>query len=100
MKLPPDQRRNSIISGLAVLLLRGVLLWVVVPISALIWPVVATHLRRRHVTFGQYLGWVDLNLIACLQRTILRPLVRAPSGWVPVSEMPHVMHRLRGIDPA
>ena len=94
------QRRNSVIGGLAVLLVRGVLLWVVVPVAALAWPIVALRLRRRGVTFGRYLGWVDLNLIACLQRTILRPLVREPADWVPAREMPQVTHRLRAVDPA
>jgi len=93
------QRRNSIVGSLAVLLVRGVLLWVVVPLAAIAWPFVALRLRRRGATFGRYLGWVDLNLIAGLQRTILRPLVRAPSNWVPAREMPQVTHRLRATDP-
>jgi hypothetical protein len=94
-----EERRNSIIGGLAVLLIRGVLLWVVVPAATLVWPIVALRFRRRGVTFGRYLGWVDLNLIACLQRTMLRPLVRAPSDWVPAGQMPQVTHRLGATDP-
>lgn len=97
---PPTERRNSVIGGLVVLLLRGILLWVVIPIAALTWVIVGLRLRRRGVRFAQYLGWVDLNLIAVLQRTVARPLVRYPTDRVPAKSMPQVTHRLRAIDPA
>jgi hypothetical protein len=90
---------NSVVGGLAVLVVRGILLWLVVPVAAVVWPVAVLFLRRRGITFGRFLGWVDLNLIACLQRTILRPLVRTPLAWVPARDMAEVTHRLRGIDP-
>jgi hypothetical protein len=96
----PVIRRNSILGGFVLLLIRGILLWVVVPVATCVWLVVALRLRRRGVTLGRFLGWIDLNLVACLQRTILRPLFRAPRDWVPVDEMPKVTHRLRASDPA
>ena len=65
-------------AGVAVLLVRGVLLWVVVPLAVASWLLLAIVLRRRGVTLGKFLGWVDLNLVAFLGRTILRPIVRAP----------------------
>jgi hypothetical protein len=95
-----EQRRNSVMGGIVVLLIRGGLLWVVIPVGAVVWPFVALRLRRRDVTFGRYLGWLDLNLIACVQRMILRPLVRAPADWVPARDMARVTHRLRAVDPA
>lgn len=94
----PD-RLNSAVGGLLVLFARGLLLWVVVPVAACGWVFVASRLRQRGVTFGQFLGWVDLNLIATLQRTIFRPFVRQPAERVPVVEMHRVTHRLRVIDP-
>jgi hypothetical protein len=41
------QRNNSVVGGNAVLLVRGLLLWVVVPMAAIVWPVAALSLRRR-----------------------------------------------------
>lgn len=92
-------RRNSVVGGLAVLMVRGVLVWIVVPAAALAWILIGFRLRRRGVGFSQYLGWVDVNLIALLQRTVLRPLVRSPLAHVPAREMPTVAHRLRAVDP-
>jgi hypothetical protein len=84
----------------ALLLVRGILLWIVVPLAFVCWLLLAIPLHRRGVTFGKFLGWVDLNLVAFLGRTILRPIVRTPLNWVPASEMPEVKHRLRSHDPA
>lgn len=92
--------RNSILGGLLVLFLRGILLWIVVPIAACAWVFIAIRLRRRRFTFGQYLGWIDVNLIALLQRTICRPLVRALAPYVPPGKMDSVTHRLMIADPA
>ena len=72
-------RRTSALAGLTLLAVRGVLLWVVVPVATLCWLPASFWLRRRGVHFGQYLGWLDINLVACLERTALRPLFLAPS---------------------
>lgn len=93
------RERNSVVGGLLVLFARGVLLWVVVPIASLVWVLVAIRLRRRGVTFGQYLGWVDVNLVAFLQRTLFRPVVRSRTPFVPPLEIPSVSHRLHPLDP-
>jgi hypothetical protein len=96
---PTDPRRNSAIGGFALLLIRGVLLWLVVPLATLSWLVVRVGGRARAITLGQFLGWMDVNLIACIQRTIVRPLVRFPVDRVPASDMRQVTHRLCAIDP-
>jgi hypothetical protein len=61
----PAPQRNSIAGGLVVLVLRGLLLWLVVPIAVIAWPVVRARQRKSGVSLGQYLGWIDLNLVAC-----------------------------------
>jgi hypothetical protein len=61
------------------------------PVAVLAWD----ELAESKLTHYRFLGWVDLNMIACLQRSILRPLVRAPLDWVLVRDMPQVTHRLR-----
>jgi hypothetical protein len=93
-----EPRRNSIAGGLAVLFIRGVLLWVIVPFATCGWLIVWVGRRGRLVRLGQFLGWIDLNLIACIQRTVIRPLVRWPVDWVPASAMRQITHRLRVID--
>lgn len=93
-----DAKRVSIVAGLALLCLRGALLWVVIPLAALAWLPVSVRLRRRGVKLGQFLGWVDLNLVALLERTILRPLLRPPVQWTPTRAMPEVTHRVGALD--
>ncbi len=51
------------------------------------------------MTFGQFLGWVDLNFIAALQRSLLRPLFRRNLPWTPVRGMRDVTHRVKWTDP-
>lgn len=96
----PATQRNSIVGGLLVLVLRGVSLWLVVPIAVLAWPVVRARQRKSCVSLGQYLGWIDLNLIACLQRLATPMLVRHPIAWTPGADLSTVTHRLRATDPA
>ncbi|HEY2640706.1 MAG TPA: hypothetical protein VGI66_12590 [Streptosporangiaceae bacterium] len=92
--------RNPFIAGLLLLLVRGVLLWAVIPVAMCLWPFAYPGLRKHGVRFGEFLGWVDLNLMASLSQIVLRPLFRDPLPWVAWREMPHVTHRVRWIDPA
>ena len=78
--------------------MRGVLLWVVIPLAFCAWIPAAFWLRPRGIGFGQFLGWADLNLVALLGRVILRPLFHSPPPWVPAREMPQVTHRVTALD--
>ncbi len=50
-------------------------------------------------SLGQFLGWVDLNLVAFLQRGVFGWLIRVPSvGFVPWREIPEVSHRVSSND--
>ena len=100
MTTETDDRPNGWLGGLLVLLTRGFLLWLEVPVAVLAWVFVGPLLRRRDVRFGQFLGWLDLNVAVALQRGPFRPLVRRPAAFVPVREMPSVTHRVRFTDPA
>lgn len=81
---------------LLILLVRGVLLWIVVPIS-IAWWLVATPIDavtgRRHVRLAQTIGWADLNLIALLTLGRMTPFV----SW---SQASKVEHRVSLVDPA
>lgn len=92
--------RLPLLTGLIILLVRGVLLWLVVPLAFLFWLIGWLHWHRRRVSLGKMLGWADVNLIAVIQRSLLRPLVRYPLARTPLAELPTVTHRIRTIDPA
>ena len=96
----PATQRNSIAGGLLVVVLRGLFLWLVVPIAVLAWSVVRARQRTSGVSLGQYLGWIDLNLIAGLQRLATPMLIRHPIAWTPRADLATVTHRLRATDPA
>jgi len=81
---------------LLLLFARGILLWIVVPLSAVWWlltmPVRQVR-RKAHVSLAQTIGWADLNLIAALTLGRAARFV----GWSRASE---VQHRVSWIDPA
>jgi hypothetical protein len=84
------------------LVVRGLLLWIVLPVAALAWFVRLPYalLRRRRVSIGQTLGWADLNLIACLEASLLRPIMRERSSFVRWHDAASVSHRPSLLDPA
>jgi hypothetical protein len=88
------------IGGLVLLTVRGLLLWVLVPLGVLVWPFVVVLSRKRRVRLGQFLGWLDLNLTSALQRTVVRPFFDAPIPWTPFDEVAGLTHRIRLLDPA
>jgi hypothetical protein len=92
------QKQNPALAWFVLLMIRGTLLWIVIPLAVCAWAPAAPWLSRRGVRLGHFLGWVDLNLIAFLTRIILRPLFRAPTPWVPASAMEQVTHRVSELD--
>jgi hypothetical protein len=89
----------SFVGGLMVLFLHGFLVWIVIPAAILAWLPAWFWLRRRGASLGQFLGWADLNRMAGLERTILRPLFPAPLPGVPARSMADVTHRVDPLDP-
>ena len=96
---PPRQPRLSFVTGLLLLLVRGVLLWLVVPVAAISWLLLWPVMKRRDVSLGSFIGWADLNLMAALERGLFGPFVKEPLGWTPWREMRDVTHRVRFGDP-
>jgi hypothetical protein len=88
--------------GLLLFFTRGLLLWVVVPFAMLVGLAMKPYRRLvgRPVQIRQVIGWADLNLIAALQRSVVRPLVADPAPFVPWSALDEVVHRVRLGDPA
>ena len=90
-----SRRPMSWVGVLLLMLTRGILIWFVVPAASLVWIFLALRLRRRGVSFGQYLGWVDLNLVAFLRHSIFRPIIQQSIPYVPRADMASVEHRVR-----
>ena len=91
-------KSNSTVSKLLLLVIRNFLLWIVVPLASIVWVALAWPLHRREISFAQYLGWVDLNVIASLQRGVLRPLTKRRLPFVPPRQMASVTHRIKAAD--
>jgi hypothetical protein len=89
---------HRFLGTLVLLTVRGLLLWVIVPLGLLLWPFVAARLRKRGVGLGQFLGWVDLNLISAIQRSLARSLFDTPIPWLPLSAASDVSHRIHKLD--
>jgi len=89
------------LAALILLLVRGFLLWLVVPVAALVGVVLKPYRRtmRRPIKIRQLIGWADLNLIAFLERGVLRTLFPNPQPFVPWAEVAHVTHRVNFLDP-
>ena len=82
----------NIFVQLLILMIRGVLLWIVVPVAAISWIVL---FGMTKASLGSCLGWFDLNLNALIQRALLRPFIRnPPASWVALSKMVDTEHRI------
>ena len=83
--------------GLALLTIRGTLLWILVPLAAITWALAAIPLLIRGTRTGprRFVRWFDLNLIALLSRA-LRLDVRQP--FVSLTERDVASHRVRLVD--
>ena len=77
------------------LALRGLLLWIVVPVETLLWLLLSPWFVHRRVSLRRFLGWADQNLIAALQRSLFRPLFSECLNFVPVRDMGTVTHRVQ-----
>ena len=86
----------NILAGVAAFLLivtRGFLLWLLIPISMLAW--VLVHSWAQKSTLGQTVCWYDWNLIAFLMLVPFRPAMRYSVGkervrFLRASEMRHM----------
>ncbi|WP_426573838.1 hypothetical protein [Aquihabitans sp. McL0605] len=95
----PDRDQKSIPVGLLLLFLRGALLWLVVPVGWIWWLAAWRSFRRQGIQPGQLVGWMDLNLISAIERTVLRPVVPSPLPWTPFDALPRSAHRVGLNDP-
>ena len=85
------------VAGMLLLVIRGILLWVLVPVGCVAWLLTILWTRRP---LGEFLGWLDSNLVVLLERSVLRPFFPQPTqNWVPASRMSTVKHRIGVLDP-
>jgi hypothetical protein len=84
---------NDPIAGFLLVLLRGILLWLLIPLGTVAWVLTLPFSRRG---LGNFLGWLDYNMIALLQRTVFRVGYPEPScRWVHFRDLSTVKHRIR-----
>ncbi|TFC04032.1 hypothetical protein [Cryobacterium sp. MDB2-33-2] len=82
---------------IALVMLRAPLLWLVIPSGIVAW--VFFYSWSRSVSLRQCLSWFDLNLIAFLQRVVLRYFLPNPTvDWVPSKKMSTVTYRFNIFD--
>jgi hypothetical protein len=89
---------RRIVGKLVLLAVRGLLLWLIVPPALLLWPFLVVPLRKRGVRLGQFLGWLDLNLISAIQRSLGQPFFDTPIPWTPLSAAAGLSHRIHMLD--
>jgi hypothetical protein len=94
-ELQTDRRPLEPLPAFLMLMARTLLLWLLVPLGFLGWVLASPWFLRKHVSLGQFLGWLDLNLVAALQRCPLRSLVAEPRPeWAPPSKIAQTEHRI------
>lgn len=99
MKEPARSALGSIIV-LALLAIRGLLLRIVIPTGFITWLLFGWMLGAG---LGQFLGWVDLNLIAALQRVLFHRIngkwAMPRTALVPIGTLRSVPHGVSVLDP-
>lgn len=83
------------------LVVRGWLLWLVIPIALLGWLVtspIRLILGKPYITAGKLIGWADMNLTAAIGQMLVRPFGQR-SDFTPWSKVLSVEHRVSIIDP-
>lgn len=74
-------------AGFCLLVVRGILLWFLVPLAFLAWLAVHSWLQKSRLK--RSLAWYDRNVVVALMKGPFRVLVDAeqPPGFVPLSRM-------------
>ncbi|MFJ4253532.1 hypothetical protein [Microbacterium sp. NPDC090003] len=82
-----------------ILILRGLLLWFLLPISGVAW--VTIHIWAQHASFEQTRSWYDLNLTATLASGLFRFMISASHrpSFISIGQMNQLIpHRISLVD--
>ena len=95
--------RKALAAGALFLFLcvRGILLWLVIPIAFCAWLVMLLSRpmsRQPHLALGKVVGWADLNLSAAISQALLRPLGHG-IPFAPWADVDKVKHSVDWADP-
>lgn len=93
----PTREALGDVSALALLLVHGISLWIIIPIGFTLWLLALSWTAR--LGLGEFLGWLDLNLIAALHRAMVRPFNGSRVEFVPARLIQTVIHRIHVVDP-
>jgi hypothetical protein len=78
--------RFPTITKLLVLTLHGLIMWITVPLSYVVTCSTLPIWRRRGASIAEVVGWIDLNVIALMFKTVARPLVITTPKWVSLED--------------
>ena len=96
------RRVRDAVAVFLLLCIRGLLLWIALPLAFLVWLVRLPYgvLTRRSAGLGAVAGWFDLNLIAAIERSVLAPIATTRQDFVRWGDLADVEHRVHWTDPA
>ena len=100
-RAPTNSSSVQAIALLGLLIVRGLFLWLVVPLAFLLWLLITPIRALRHRSFvspSKVIGWSDLNLTAALGQVLIRPFGRRVD-FTPWSSLPLVDHGVSVVDP-
>lgn len=89
----------GVIAALIFLVVRGVLLWFIVPTGTVAWFFGLEWLRTKPASLGAFLGWLDYNISFVITRGPLRfAFPDSPMKWIPARDRAEVKHRIGFLD--
>ncbi|MDQ1546681.1 MAG: hypothetical protein QOH69_1585 [Actinomycetota bacterium] len=95
-----NAKPSGVVPGVTLLVVRGILLWVLIPLGFVGWIVTLPWTYRQQVSLGGFLGWLDNNLVIAIARSLLRPWFPEPTlTWTSAKDIAEVTHRIGVLDP-
>lgn len=83
---------------LLVLTLHGLIMWITVPLSYAVACLILPIWRRRGASIGEVVGWIDLNVIVLMFKSIARPLVITIPEWISLEDAKSSGYRVSILD--
>lgn len=78
-------------------LLRGLIIWILVPLEALVWTFGCYWFLKQRVGLGRFLGWMDANLWVLLLGISFATVDGEQLKEIPYRDIQTVTHRLGGM---
>jgi len=80
------------------LTLHGLIMWITVPLSYVVAYLILPIWRRRGASIGEVVGWINLNVVTLIFKSIARPLVITTPEWVSLEDAKSTGYRVSFLD--